>query len=108
MTVDEYAFKLQSAELEFEQEGCYTNAFGQAGYWAIYRIGRHYLWYSVSATESRIGPDEVAVAITVASRWVQRENPYANKKGKMGFEATVRSGGRAFMLGSADRRPSFS
>jgi len=107
MIVDEYALELQSPALGFEQEGRYSNAFGQVGYRAIYRNAIYYLWYSVSSTESAFAPDEVATAITAPNRWIQRENPYFNKKGNVGFEATVNSGGHSFMLGAADRPPRF-
>ena len=107
MKVDEYALELQSRALGFVQEGHYSNAFGQVGYRAIYRNGIYYLWYSVSSTESAFAPDEVAAAITAPKRWIQRENPYFNRKGNVGFEATVNSGGHAFMLGAADRPPGF-
>jgi hypothetical protein len=107
MKVDEYALELQSRALGFVQEGHYSNAFGQVGYRAIYRNAIYYLWYSVSSTESAVAPDEVAAAITAPKRWIQRENLYVNRKGNVGFEATVNSGGHAFMLGAADRPPGF-
>jgi len=107
MTVDEYALELQSGALGFVQEGRYSNAIGQVGCRAIYRNAIYYLWYSVSSTESAFAPDEVATAITASKRWIQRENPYFNRKGNVGFEATVNSGGHAFMLGAADRPPRF-
>ena len=108
MTVDEYALELRSPALGFVNEGPYSNAFGQVGYWAIYKNSAYYLWYSVSSTESGYASDEVATAITARKRRIQRENPYFNKKGNVGFEATVYSGGHAFMLGAGDRPPRFS
>jgi len=107
MTVDEFALELKSSTLRFVQEGCYTNTSGQVGYWAVYRNRILYLWHSISATESSFAPDEVIMAITASTRWIQRENPYRNRKGNIGFEATVHSGGHAFMLGSGSRRPRF-
>ncbi len=107
MNVDEYALGLQSPTLQFVEEGSYPNAFGQIGYWARYRDATLYLWFSISSTESPFAPDEVAMAITAPTRWIQRENPYPNRKGNIGFEATVHSGGHAFMLGAANRRPRF-
>jgi hypothetical protein len=86
MTVDEYALELQSPALGFVQEGRYSNAFGQVGYRAIYRNAIYYLWYSVSSTESAFAPDELATAITAPKRWIQRENPYFNRKGNVGFK----------------------
>jgi hypothetical protein len=106
MTVDEYATELQARSLELVAEGSYTNSFGQVGYRATYRNADLHLWFSVSATEVRIAPDEVAMAISAQGRWIQRANPYTNSKDNIGFEATVHSGGHAFMLGAAHRRPS--
>ena len=106
MTVDEYALRVKSPTLEFLQEGSYPNAFEQVGYWARYRDGTLYLWYSISSTEAAFAPDEVAMAVTAPTRWIQRQNPYCNRKGNIGFEATVLSDGHAFMLGAADRAPS--
>jgi hypothetical protein len=109
MTVDAFALGLKSPKLQFVQDGYYiSKTSGQVGYWAIYRNGEFYMWYSISATESSFAPDEVMVAITAPTRWVQRENPYDNKKENKGFEATVRSGGHAFMLGANSRRRRFS
>jgi hypothetical protein len=93
MTVDEYADALGSSSLELVQEGNYCNCLGQVGYRAIYRTGRLYLWFSVSSMEARLAADEVRTAITALERWIARSNPYLNKKGHQGFEATVHSGG---------------
>jgi hypothetical protein len=108
MTVDEFAAELQSPTLQRVQEGFYSNDSGQVGYRATYRNETLHLWFSISATETPFAPDEVTVAITAPTRWVRRENPYPNKRGSEGFEATVHSGGHAFMLGAARRRPRFS
>lgn len=107
MTVDEFAEALVSERLQFIQEGHYSNSCGQIGYRAIYRDAERYLWFSVSATEVSLAPDEVAMAIRANGRWVQREYPYLNRKGEQGFEATVHSGGRAFMLNAAPDPPRF-
>jgi hypothetical protein len=105
VTVDEYAEALVSNGLQFVQDGQYSNAFGQLGYRAIYRCAERYLWFSVSSTETPLAPDEVAVAIRASGRWIQRENPYLNRNGRQGFEATVHSGGHAFMLNAAPDPP---
>jgi hypothetical protein len=107
VTVDEFAEVLVSESLQFIQEGHYSNSDGQTGYRAIYRDSERYLWFSVSGTEITLAPDEVAVAIQARGRWVQRENPYFNRNGQQGFEATVHSGGHAFMLGAAPEPPRF-
>jgi hypothetical protein len=107
VTVDEYAEALVSRGLQFIQDGQYRNGFGQAGYRAIYRDAERYLWFSVSGMETSLAPDEVAMAIRANGRWIQRENPYLNRNGQQGFEATVHSGGHAFMLNAAPDAPRF-
>jgi hypothetical protein len=107
VTVDQFAEALVSERVQFIQEGHYSNSYGQIGYRAIYRDPERYLWFSVSATETSLAPDEVAMAIRASGRWVQRANPYLNRNGQQGFEATVLSGGHAFMLGAAPEPPRF-
>lgn len=101
MTVDEFAEALGSKNLRFVEDGQYRNVWEQSGYWAIYRDAERCLRFSVSATEIRLAADEVATAITAPGRYVARANPYLNRKGQLGFEATVHSGGHAFMLNAA-------
>lgn len=105
MTVDDYAEALCSVTLEFVSEGYYRNQLGQVGYRAIYKEMSRYLWFSVSGTEERFAPDEVATAIVARQRFVQRANAYFNRNGQAGFEATVLSGGRAYMLNAAPDAP---
>jgi hypothetical protein len=107
MTVDEYAEILLKGHLEFVGDGYYENRVGQVGYRAIYKYARGYYWYRVSAAEVPIAPDEVAQAITHHGREVLRENPYLNRKGVQGFEATVRAGEHCFMLNAAPDPPRF-
>jgi hypothetical protein len=107
MTVDQYAEVLPRGGLEFVQDGYYTNRFGQPGYRASYKGPIAYFWYSVSATENPVAPDEVAQAITHPERNVFRENVYFNRNGQQGFEATVRAGDHSFMLNAAPDAPRF-
>jgi hypothetical protein len=107
VTVDEFAEVLGSGRLQFILEGHYSNSYGQVGYRAIYKDADRYFWFSVSATEISLAPDEVAMAIRANGRWVQREYPYLNRNGQQGFEATVHSGGHAFMLNAAPDLPRF-
>ena len=105
MNVDEFAGVMDGAQIEFVQDGFYENRYGQIGYRAIYRDSTSIYWYSVSGTDIRIGPDEVAVAICHPERVILREFPYRNRRGQQGFEATVRSGDNSFMLNAAPEPP---
>ena len=105
MTVNQFALALLTEGLDLVREGNYCNRFGQFGYYAIYTSSARFYWYSVSGTDTGFAPDEVAIAITSRTRTVQRELPYWNSRGQRGFEATVRSGGHSYMLGSAPDLP---
>jgi hypothetical protein len=105
MTVDQFAHAL-SGRLEFVRDSYYHNKSGQVGYRAIYRGGGCYYWFSVSATDARFAPDEVAAAIADPERNISREYPYVNGVGQLGFEATVRSGDHSFMLNASPDLPS--
>jgi hypothetical protein len=104
MNVEEYAFLVSLPYLLEVKSGFYLNCRRQRGYFACYRLpGGCFVKYSVSATELPVAPDEVATAIQAPGRWIQRQNPYSNRKNNEGFEATVYSGGHAFMLGVASK-----
>ena len=103
MTVDDFVTEI-SGVLRFIGDGYYHNKFGQMGYWARYRNSIRYYSYSVSGIEVRLAPDEVALAISAPERLIQREYPYINRKGVLGFEATVLSIGHAFMLSATPCR----
>ena len=106
MNVDAFAVRISCIKLILVNCGFYTNSWGQRGYFAVYRIdGECFIKYSVSATEIPIQPDEVAVAIRAPGSRIQRAKPYLNRKGQQGFEATVLSGGHAFMLNAAPHMP---
>lgn len=107
MTVNDYAETLSRGELKFVEEGYYVNRKGQTGYRAIYQGSQAYFWYSVSGTEVRIAPDEIAQALISPRRQILRENPYFNSNVQQGFEATVRAGEHWFMLGAAPDAPGF-
>jgi hypothetical protein len=105
MTVDDFAKVLLLRDLDLIGDGTYKNRSGQFGYRAVYSYSGRYYWCSVSGTDTRIAPDEVATAITTSGRIIQSEYPYLNSRGKLGFEATVRSGDHSFMLNSAPDPP---
>jgi hypothetical protein len=106
MTVNAFAAALLEEGLQFVSAGTYRNKAGTAGYKAIYRNARSYFWYSVSATDATFSPAKVAQAITAPRKKIQREFPYVNGTGNLGFEATVRSGDHSFMLGAGPEPPS--
>ena len=100
MTVDEFAENLRNLATILVDEGWYHNAFHQRGYRAQLRIGDRWFWYSVSNTDLKIAPDEVAAAITSPVREVSRAGTYRSSNGKLGFEATMRCAEHHYMLGA--------
>ncbi len=98
MTVDDLAVLMITVELRLVRDGFYLNSYGQRGYFAEYQCFGMFLKYSVSSTGIPFAPDEVSMAICAPRRWIQRANPYSNKNGQIGLEATVHSAGHAFML----------
>jgi len=97
-TIDDLALFMRTEELRLVRDGFYRNSYGQKGYFAEYQCYRAFLKYSVSSTDFAFAPDEVSMAISAPRRWIQRANPYSNKNGQIGLEATVHSAGHAFML----------
>jgi len=72
---------------------------GRLGYFAEYKVGDDWLWYSVSDTSgSLVLPSAVLKAI--AKGVPQRAGTY---KGN-GFEATFRFDGHSYMLGFGSKR----
>ena len=98
MKIDDLAVFMRTSKLRLLREGFYLNSYGQRGYFAEYQCFGMFLKYSVSSTDFPFAPDEVSTAISAPRRWVQRANPYSNKNGQTGLEATVHSAGHAFML----------
>jgi hypothetical protein len=84
------------------RDGDYPNDRGIVGYWAKYKVGNDWLWYSVSDTSGSIVlPTTVLNAI--AKGVLQRAGSF---KGN-GFEATFRFDGQSFMLGLGSKVPRF-
>ncbi|MFZ0818800.1 MAG: hypothetical protein WAM91_01940 [Candidatus Acidiferrales bacterium] len=98
MTVDGFAAKLRPENLVFVDDGQYRNKIGRIGYWALYKDSHLYYKFSISNTDATFALNEVAHAITVSDRIIRRENTYQNRREAWGFEATVLSGGHAYML----------
>ena len=99
MTVGEFAQAIRSGEVT---DGSFYPWHRPRGYRAAVRVGNLWYWYSVSNTDRKITPAEVADAITDCRlRRIQRSNPYKNGRG---FEATVWSGDHCYMLGHGDNK----
>ncbi len=97
MSVEEFALAFGRSRT-VTQDGFYTNSNGQTGYWA--RLRNNDRWYSVSVsnTDFALTPDEVALALLAPDRRIERNGTYRNRKGVLGFEATVRVAEHTYML----------
>jgi len=103
MTVEDFAEVMRDPRISVETESDYlSKKTRRLGYRAILTVGGRWYWYSVSSTEDRVSPVEVASAITSNGRQIERCGTY---KDGTGFEATVRSGGHSYMLGHGNNRP---
>jgi len=99
MTVDEFADILRDREARIEAAGIYKNHNRTQGYWANLVCHSRRYWFSVSASREPASPTQVAAAITSPNRIIMRSGTY--KKGR-GFEATVNSNDRSYMLGHGE------
>ena len=102
MTVDLFAQRLRDPRLTIEKIGSYTNRSGLDGCRADIFLDGVWYQYSVHNTESNVSPVQVAAAITSAERIVAREE--FTRDGRQ-YDATVWSGGRAYMLVTTVDRP---
>jgi hypothetical protein len=105
MTLEEYAGTLRcikDSASPFRDGDYVSHTTGRVGYWAEYKLGSDWLWYSVSDTSGKIVLPS-AVLKAIADGDCQRAGAF---KGT-GFEATVRFGDQSYMLGVGSRRPRF-
>ena len=105
MTLEGYASTLkyiQDSDQPFRDGDYVSDTTGLTGYWAEYKVGNDWIWYSVSDTAGSIVlPSKVLDAI--AKGICQRVGDF---KGN-GFEATVRLDDHWYMLGYGSKRPKF-
>jgi hypothetical protein len=99
MTVDDFADILRNPAIAVVDGNWYPWE-APRGYRARLRLGDEWYWYSVSDTLNEVSPKEVADAIKSRDR-EKRSGSYKNGRG---FEATVRSGNRWYMLGHGNNR----
>jgi hypothetical protein len=102
MTVDQFAAILRDRRTALVCDGWFFNENLQQGYRATLSSQNRWYWFSVSNTDLELAPDEVALAITSPDRELLREGTYRNKKGALGFEATVKSADHYYMLGASN------
>jgi len=99
-TIEEFAAVLRDPDARVVIDDFYPR-FNPRGYRATVECRKLRYWYSVSSTLKEVSPADVAKAITSSDRFVKREKPYNDG---CGFEATIKSGGRWYMLGHGDNR----
>jgi hypothetical protein len=103
MTLEKYSEMLKSiadSDEPFRDGDYVSDKTVIVGYWAQYKIGEEWLWFSVSDTSGSIVlPSRVAQAI--AGGECQRADSFKRN----GFEATVNFDGHYYMLGIGSKRP---
>jgi hypothetical protein len=96
MTVDYFGEVLKTPGLENRvRPEPYLNKEGVKGCKAGFFLNGSWYQYSVSRTESKVYPGEVAAAIASATRQITRQE--ITREGKQ-FDATVFVDGHAYML----------
>jgi hypothetical protein len=99
MTLERFIRALAATHEPLES-GFYSNGNGQSGYFARFKFNGRWHWFSVSNTDIPLALDEVAGALGSDVREIQRVGTYRNRKGALGFEATIRVAEHSFMLGA--------
>ncbi len=99
MDLEQIGNILKSIQHKPYEDGLYTNNEGSHGYRAVFNVGKHWYWYTVSGTAEIVPPSEVAEAINkglVSRRGAFKVN---------GFEATISFNGRWYMLNAGSDKP---
>jgi hypothetical protein len=83
-------------------DGYYQNEQGVWGYYVTVWQAAHYHMVSVSHTDSMPSLDQIADALTSPAARVHSDGRYVNRKGTLGYYATVESGDHWYMVSVSD------
>jgi hypothetical protein len=93
---------LRSPSAKLIHDGFYQNEHGDWGYYvAIWQAG-HYHMISVSHIESVPSSREIANALESSSAYTSDSGRYLNRRGSLGYYATVKSGDHWYMVSVSD------
>jgi hypothetical protein len=93
---------LRSKSRRFIQDGFYRNDDGEWGYYVTVWDSGHYHMISVSHISETPALDKIAFALESPQRFVKVDGRYPNRRGHLGYWATVKSEGRWYMLSVSD------
>lgn len=83
-------------------DGYYQNEQGEWGYYVTVWDAGHYHMISVSHIDRVMPPHEIAQALLSSSAQIHTDGRYRNKKGTLGYYATVRNGDHWYMISVSD------
>jgi hypothetical protein len=78
-------------------EGLYRSKSG-IGYFTNFACGDMWVTVSISGWTESVAPKEICEVISDPACVICRANPYFNRKGHRGFEATLQCEGHFYML----------
>ncbi|HSC57403.1 MAG TPA: hypothetical protein VLC51_09370 [Nitrospira sp.] len=93
---------LKSPTAKVIQDGYYQNEQGVWGYYITVWDAGHYHMISVSHTEQPLSPHDIAKALTAPEARIESDGRYQNKRGTLGYYATVLSGEHWYMVSVSD------
>jgi hypothetical protein len=89
---------LRSPHVRIINDGYYQNEEGVWGYSVtVWEAGRYHM-ISVSHTERPPTLDDIADALISPDAYVQSDGRYPNRKGSVGYYATIKSGDHWYMV----------
>jgi hypothetical protein len=98
---------LRSSHSRLIQDGYYQNEQREWGYYVTVWYAGHYHMISVSRTETPPALLDIANALTSPTAYVDSDGRYRNRKGTLGYYATVRSGNHWYMVSISDTMQPF-
>lgn len=95
---------LRSSSSKLIDDGPYQNREGIWGYYVTVWHAGHYHMISVSNTDRPQTPKEIAQALCSPLRELHDSGNYRNRKGTIGYWATVKCGEHWYMVSCSDIR----
>jgi hypothetical protein len=93
---------LRSPSKRFILDGYYRNEQEQWGYYLVVWDAGHYHMISVSRATETPAPRDIAAALDCPSAQVHTDGRYRNRRGTLGYYATVKSGDHWYMVSVSD------
>ncbi len=93
---------LRSRSRKFIRDGFYQNGGDEWGYYVTVWDAGHYHMISVSHISETPALEQIAAALESPQRFLKEDGRYPNRRGHLGYWATVKSDGHWYMLSVSD------